>query len=251
MSFMNIGIITAGGSGKRMQTNDIPKQFLLVCNKPIIIYTLEHFERCKDIDGIVISCLEDWIPHLKKLVDDFRISKVKDIVKGGKSGQSSIYNAILAAKKIVKDEACIVLVHDGVRPLISTELISDSIQTVKEYGSCITTAPVNETIACVCEVDRKVKQVLDRDNLVVARAPQSFWLDDLLALHTKANNDNRHNFVDSCQMANYYGKELEYIEGPHDNIKITTLEDYYILRTIIQTREDKQFMQINMGPREI
>lgn len=236
---MNIAIITAGGSGKRMKTNDIPKQFLLVCNKPIVIYTLEHFEKCEDIDAVVISCIEEWIPHMKKIVEEFRITKVLRIVKGGETGQESIRNGLNAVHDLCSDDESIILVHDGVRPLISSKLISENINTVKKYGSCVTTAPVNETVVCVNE--GQISNVLNRSNLRLARAPQSFYLNDMLSAHQRAEKENIHSFVDSCQLMSFYGTQLHYLEGPHDNIKITTVEDYYILRTMIQRREDDQF----------
>lgn len=236
---MNIAIITAGGSGKRMKTNDIPKQFLLVCNKPIIIYTLEHFEKCNDIDAVVISCIEEWIPHMKKIIEEFRITKVVSVVKGGETGQESIRNGLNVAHDLCKDDNSIILVHDGVRPLINPELISANINVVKKYGSCVTTAPVNETVVCVNE--EQISNVLNRSTLRLARAPQSFYLSDMLSAHERAKKENKHSFIDSCQLMGFYGIPLHYLEGPHDNIKITTVEDYYILRTIIERREDNQF----------
>lgn len=236
---MNIAIITAGGSGKRMNTNDIPKQFLRVCNKPIIVYTMEHFENCPEIDAIIVSCIADWIPHMRKIVDDFGMKKVKAIVRGGESGQESIYNGLISARKLSRDTNNIVLVHDGVRPLIDEELIKENIHCVKENGSCITTASVNETVTVFSNT--KIEKVLDRNTLLHARAPQSFWLEDLLICHNKAITEKKMDFIDSCHLMNYYGYKLNVLEGPASNIKITTKQDYYIMRTIIQTYEDEQF----------
>ena len=145
---MNIGVIFAGGIGTRMTSKALPKQFLKMYGKEIIIYTLEHFEDHKDIDAIVVACVKEWIPFLEELVDRYRLQKVKKIVPGGITGQDSIYQGLKAAKEVAGNEKSIVLVHDGVRPLINEDLITDCIRSVKEKGSAITTAPVIETIIC-------------------------------------------------------------------------------------------------------
>ena len=148
---MNIGVIFAGGVGSRMHSKDVPKQFLEIHNKPIIIHTLEYFERNDEIDAVVISCVEEWIPFLEKLLYKYRIEKVKKVVRGGATGQLSIYNGLRAAKEVAGDEKSIVLIHDGVRPLISEELLSANIESVKKYGSAITSGIVKETIVIVGE----------------------------------------------------------------------------------------------------
>ena len=116
---MNIAVIFAGGVGSRMHSKERPKQFLEMYNKPIIIHTLEHFEKYKDIDAIVVVCINGWIQYLKDLLYKFRIEKVKLVVPGGTTGQLSIYNGLKAAKEIAGNEKSIVLIHDGVRPLMS------------------------------------------------------------------------------------------------------------------------------------
>lgn len=131
---MNIGVIFAGGVGSRMHSKDTPKQFLNVHDKPIIIHTLEHFEKNPEIDAVVIACISDWIPHLEKLLYQYRIEKVKKIVSGGESGQLSIYNGLCAAEEIAAGNKAIALIHDGVRPLIDVQLLSENIRYVKEKG---------------------------------------------------------------------------------------------------------------------
>ena len=143
---MNIGVIFAGGVGSRMHSKDRPKQFLDIYNKPIIVHTIEHFQNSEDIDSIVVVCIEGWIDYMNQLVYQYRLNKVKKIVPGGKTGQLSIYNGLIAAQEIARDEENIVLIHDGVRPLINEELIKRNIQDVKDYGSSITSGIVKETI---------------------------------------------------------------------------------------------------------
>jgi 2-C-methyl-D-erythritol 4-phosphate cytidylyltransferase len=236
---MNIGVIFAGGVGSRMHSKERPKQFLELYNKPIIIHTLEHFENNNEIDAIVIACVADWIPYLEKLLYKFRIEKVKKIVSGGKTGQLSIYNGLRAARDIAGDEKSIVLIHDGVRPLISSQLLSDNIASVKKYGSSITAGVVKETIVVVDE-DLEVEQVPSRAKSRVAKAPQSFWLDDILAVHEQALTDGEDNSIDSCTLMKQYGKKLHMIDGPYENIKITTPDDFYMMRAILEAKENNQ-----------
>ena len=159
---MNIGVIFAGGVGSRMHSKDRPKQFLEMYNKPIIVHTLEYFENHPMIDAIVVVCIKDWIPYLEKLLYKFRIDKVKKIVPGGETGQLSIYNGLRAAKEIAGEEKSIVLIHDGVRPLISEKLITNNIETVMKHGSAITTAKVKETILVVNEGKSSIDYVPSR-----------------------------------------------------------------------------------------
>ena len=142
---MNIALIFAGGSGKRMNTKARPKQFLELHGKPIIIYTLEQFEMQPSVDGIVVVCLEGWISHLERMIRKFGMEKVKAIVPGGASGQESIFNGVKKIHELYPEDA-VVLVHDGVRPLIDGDTIQAAIECTLEHGSAITTAPAIETI---------------------------------------------------------------------------------------------------------
>lgn len=237
---MNIAVIFAGGVGSRMHSKDKPKQFLEMYNKPIIIHTLEHFEKHSRIDAIVVVCIEEWIPYFKKLLYKFRIEKVKAVVPGGETGQLSIYNGLVAAKKIVGNDKSIVLIHDGVRPLINEKLITDNIDTVQKHGSAITTAKVKETILVVNEGESTIDYVPSRSNSRVAKAPQSFWLDDILLAHEKSLAEGENNCIDSCTMMQKYGVDLYLIDGPGENIKITTPEDFYTMRAILEAKENAQ-----------
>lgn len=236
---MNIVVIFAGGSGQRMHTKDIPKQFLEMHGKPIIIYTLELFEKHPEIDAIVIACKEDWIEYLEKLLYKYRIEKVKKIVPGGDTGQMSIYNGLMAAQEVSKGEEAIVLVHDGVRPLINQKVISDNIESVKTHGSAITTAIVKETILVVND-NEEIVDVPDRAKSRVAKAPQSFWLKNILAAHNRAQKEGIFDCIDSCTMMKMYGYPLYLVDGPYENIKITTPDDFYTMRALLDAQEDEQ-----------
>ncbi|MBQ9334663.1 MAG: 2-C-methyl-D-erythritol 4-phosphate cytidylyltransferase [Lachnospiraceae bacterium] len=248
---MTIAVIFAGGAGKRMNSVDKPKQFLELYQKPIIIRTLEHFERHDEIDAIVVVCIEEGISYLKELLDEYRIQKVIKIVPGGETGQDSIYKGLVAAKEISsehfdekdgnKSEDTIVLIHDGVRPMINAQLISDNIESVRQFGSAITTGGVTETIL---ETDgNKIVKVPERKDSRVAKAPQSFYLRDILNAHEKAIEEGKHDYIDSCTLMQHYGYSLNLVDGPAENIKITTQMDYYLCRAFYEAEEDEQFLR--------
>ncbi|WEV56573.1 2-C-methyl-D-erythritol 4-phosphate cytidylyltransferase [Ligilactobacillus acidipiscis] len=236
---MNTAVIFAGGVGSRMHSKDLPKQFLKMHGKPIIIHTLELFEDNSEIDNIVVSCLADWMEYLKKLVKKYNLKKVKLIVKGGRSGQESIYNGLKAAEIVGNRKGDIVLIHDGVRPLINSKTISDNIASVKKNGSAITSVKVKETILIV-DKDESINEVPNRAASRLARAPQSFYLDDILRAHERAINENKFDFIDSCSMMQYYGKKLYLVNGPQENIKITTPDDFYTMRALLDAKENAQ-----------
>ncbi len=236
---MNIGVIFAGGVGQRMHTANKPKQFLEMHKKPIIIYTLEHFEHHKDIDAVVVACVESWIDYLNELLVKFHITKVKKVVPGGATGQLSIYHGLVAAREVSAGEKSIVLIHDGVRPLINGDVITRNIEGVKKNGSAITSAIVKETIVLVGDENR-IDTVVERSRSRVAKAPQSFWLDEILENHEKALREGNDNFIDSCTLMRHYGHSLSLIDGPYENIKITTPDDYYTMRAILDAQENAQ-----------
>lgn len=237
---MNIGVIFAGGVGSRMHLKDRPKQFLEIYNKPIIVHTIEHFQQNPEIDAVAVVCVAEWMDYFAALVEQYRLDKVKKVVPGGASGQLSIYNGLLAARELAGGEDAVVLIHDGVRPLISSELLTRNIRAVEEYGSSITCGVVTETII---EIDDggEIKTVPDRAHSRVAKAPQSFRLSDILAAHERALAEGRTDFIDSCTIMRHYGYPLHTIDGPYENIKITTPEDFYTMRAVLQSREDRQF----------
>lgn len=235
---MNIAVIFAGGSGSRMHTKSRPKQFLEYQGKPIIIYTLELFDNHPMIDAIVVACIDSWIPFLKKMLKKFEINKVKKIVSGGETGQDSIYNGLVAAKDISQGKEDIVLIHDGVRPLITEQTITDNIKMVKSEGSCITCIPATETFI-VTQPDGGL-EIPTRANSLIARAPQSFYLKDILDTHEQARKEGRHDFIDSCSMMHHYGHKLGKVIGPMENIKITTPTDYFVFKAMVEVHENQQ-----------
>lgn len=236
---MNIAVIFAGGVGRRMNSKDRPKQFLLVHGKPIIVHTIELFESHKEIDGIIVACVEDWIPYMEEMKYRYRLDKIGKIVPGGETGQMSIYYGLCAAEEVYGAESNIVLIHDGVRPLIDAKTISDNIRSVKETGTAITCTQAKETVILVDD-ESNVQQVPSRKHSRLVQAPQSFWLEDILRVDRQAVADGYTNMIDSCTMMHTYGHELSVVIGPTENIKITTPDDFYTFRALYDARENQQ-----------
>jgi 2-C-methyl-D-erythritol 4-phosphate cytidylyltransferase len=234
---MNNVLIFAGGSGTRMNSRGRPKQFLQFYGKELIIHTLENFENHPQIDNIVVVCIEDWIDYLKQILEKFGITKVKKIVPGGSTGQESIYKGLCAIKTFAPEDS-VVLIHDGVRPFINEDVITNCIQSVKEHGSAITVVPAIETIVTL--EDNKIDTITDRSKCYHARAPQCFLLGNILDAHDKAIKDGNINMIDSASLMKAYGYELWTVPGNVDNIKITTPADFYTFKALYEVRENQQ-----------
>ena len=237
----NIAVIFAGGTGKRMNTNAQPKQFLELYGKPILIYTLEIFDTHPGIDGIILVILEDWIEYTNDLIKKFGIAKVEAVIPGGDTALHSQRNGLEKAAQLHPADT-IVLIHDGVRPLIDHDTITRNIEMVKERGCAITVAPAIETIAIRTETG-EVGEIIERDRCELARAPQSFYLGDLLAAHRLAERDSL-NFIDSATMMKHYGHPMYTVQGLPENIKITTPNDYYMFKALTDARENSRIFGV-------
>lgn len=238
---MNHAVIFAGGTGSRMNSKKLPKQFLKIYGKPVIIHTLESFEKCASIDDIIIVIIDGWVEYLNKLISQYHITKVKKIVTGGETGQQSIYNGL----KELNDG--IVLVHDGVRPFITDELIEKNIDVANKTGIAITCVKAKETLVTV--EDNTIVGVLNRKNSYIARAPQTFNVALLKSAHHKAIAEKNYSFVDSCAIVKHYYPEsiFNIIECGSDNIKITTQEDFYLAKAMFSLEEDEQLYEFRRG----
>ncbi len=234
---MNIAVIFAGGVGKRMKTKGLPKQFLKIDGVPILVHTLRHFQNSGVIDAIVVVMLDSYIGHTRELVREYGLTKVADVVPGGSTGQESIYHGLLAAEKLSDGPETVVLIHDGVRPIVEDGLIEANVRSVREFGSAVSSVRCKETIVTVDEESRRICDVPDRNVAWIARAPQSFFLRDILALHRDCREKGINDTIDSCTMMRNYGRELHVVETSSTNIKVTTPEDYYLAEAIIQMEE--------------
>jgi len=240
---MNTALIFAGGTGERMNSNTVPKQFLRVHEKPVLIYTLEHFENHDDIDNICVVYLAGWVTYLKKMLKLYEITKVKWLVKGGNTAQESVFNGLSEIyANTTKPKETIILIHDGVRPLIDGDLITKCIDSVKKYGSAVTIAPVSETIINTNSngTIETIEKIKDRSTHKFARAPQCFFLEDIYAIHKKSKENGIKGVLDSATLMQQNGHTLFTIDGPAKNIKITTPMDYYIFKALLNAQENAQ-----------
>lgn len=241
---MNIAVLFAGGVGSRMKAGTVPKQFLEIHGKPVIVHTLELFEQHPEIDAIAVAILPSARAELEKLIRRFDIDKVRWVVDGGATGQESRHNALKAIAADCPDDT-VVLVHDGVRPLIDAKIISQNIDLVKRKGNAITCSKVTETI--VESRDHKIMNVIPRDHLYAAQAPQSFRLGEILALYDRAVSEGENDSIDSCSLMYKYGEEINRITGPKTNIKITTADDLHVARTYFSIIENQQLYGMPSG----
>ena len=241
MSKKNIAIIFAGGTGTRMGAG-LPKQFLQINGKPILIHTLDNFQNSPSIDKIYIACKADYIEQTRREVEKYQITKVAAIVPGGNTSQDSIFNALSKAREENSDDS-IVLIHDGVRPFLSEEVIRANIESVNKHGSAITCTSWYETVI-LSENGEKIEQVPSRDIAYTAQAPQSFYLGEIVDAHieTRKINPEYIDIVDSCSLLRKMGKEIYIVKGNRGNIKVTTPEDFYILRALLQYKENEQIL---------
>lgn len=231
---MNIALIIAGGCGKRMK-QDIPKQFLSVNDKPVIVYTLEAFQRHPNIDAIVVVCIDGWHEILKAYCKQFNITKVVSIVSGGENGQASIKNGLDEINNKFNEDD-IVLVHDAIRPLVSDEIISDCIVKCNEKGSAIAAIPCAEAMLIT---DGKVesKESFDRDKLMRTQTPQTFKLKKLLWAHDEAKKRGITNSVASCTLMVELGEKVYFSLGSEKNLKLTTPTDLDIFKALLDVKK--------------
>lgn len=228
-------VIFAGGIGSRMEGAVVPKQFLELGGKPIIVHTIEHFEDHPEIDGIVVVCVDEWIDRMRELATQYRLNKIIEIVPGGNTGQESIFNGLIVLSQKQVGSDAIVLIHDGVRPLIDTNTITACIESVNTRGCTATIAPSQETIIEIS--NNKTINVLDRSICKLARAPQGFRFEELYNAHLRAQGRGLTDFTDSISLMAHFGYQIFTIEGPVDNIKITTKKDYFAFKGYMDYKE--------------
>lgn len=224
---MVYSIIFAGGTGKRMHSEDIPKQFLTVDGKPIIIHTLEHFSDNDEINNIVVVCLASWIETLKKQISKFGIKKVSQILPGGETGFQSIHIGLEEISKSALDED-IVLICDGVRPILSDELINRCIEETRMYGTAVPVTPSIDSVL-FSEDGKECNQRLERKKIFITQAPQGYKMKKIMAAHTAAEESGIEP-ISSADLLIELGETVHLIEGIRENIKVTTQEDLHSLR---------------------
>lgn len=233
---MNIALIIAGGTGERMH-QDIPKQFLNVDDKPVIIYTLEAFQNHPDIDSIYVVCLNGWQEILKAYARQFNLDKLECIVEGGLNGQDSIRNGVYAiAEKYQEND--LILVHDAIRPMLSAEIISDNIVKCKKFGNAITVIPCMEAML-KSENHAISEETVLRDSLFRAQTPQTVSVGEAVWLHQEALKRGITNSVATCTLLIELGKKVYFAKGSEKNIKITNTDDIEMFRALLSLKKNK------------
>lgn len=231
-----VAILTAAGTGIRTH-QDIPKQFLHVENKPIIIYTMEAFQKHPSIDEICVVILEGWEQILWAYAKQFNISKLKYVVQGGSTGQESIYNGLRVVKE-QHNESDIVIVHDGNRPLVSSEIITDSLVKQQKYGSAVAVIPCTEVVF-VSEKGDSSRKSIRREELWRTQTPHSYTIGALWEAHQIAKEKGIANMAASCSLMEALGKESYFSMGSEKNLKITTVEDIEIFKALLNAKNDE------------
>lgn len=229
----HIGLLIAGGSGSRMH-QDIPKQFLTVNERPVIVYTLEAFEKHPEIDAIAVACIKGWEMVLWAYAKQFNIKKLQFVVPGGANGQDSIRNGIYELEKHF-DKDDIVLIHDANRPLVSAEIISDNIRVAHEFGNAITAIPCAEAMM---ETEDGIISIgsYPRDKLKRTQTPHAFHIGEICDLHRRALEAGITNSVASCTLKAEMGEQVYFSAGSEKNIKLTTIEDIDIFKALLAAR---------------
>ena len=233
---MNIALLLAGGSGVRTE-QDVPKQFLNVYEKPIILYTLEAFQKHPDINGIIVSCLDGWHEILRVYARDAGITKLQRIVKGGENGQASARNALRELQDICKEDD-IVLIHDAIRPMVSADIISDCIVKCRQYGSGLAALRCQETIIRTQD-GIKGNEGISRKDIMRVQTPQAYRYGQVMKAHEEALRKGITNAVYTNTLMLDLGATLYFSKGSSKNIKITTMEDVEIFKALYKVeRED-------------
>ena len=227
----NYVLLLAGGVGTRMGA-EVPKQFLCVDEKPIIVYSIENFQKSKKIDGIVVVCIKEWIPHLEELIRVYNLDKVKWIVEGGSCGHYSIQNGVFFLEdKINKND--IVIISDAVRPVVANNLIDDVITTANKNGNACSSIVCHSPLVLT---DDYMSSIVDiaREKVMLTQAPQAFKYHLLLKYYRLAQAEKKKDFTYTSSLFIHYGERIFFSLGSSLNIKITKKEDLNLFKALLE-----------------
>ena len=234
----NIALIIAGGSGKRMG-QEIPKQFLTVDDKPIIIYTLENFEYNEYINEIIVVCIDGWHDVLKAFCKQFNIAKVKHVISGGDTVQESIFNGVKKAYEMYDKDDCLII-HDSIRPLVDESVLNDVINVCHQKGNAATSMPYNEQIFVVGGDCQATSKYIPRETIRRVSTPQAYTLGKLYECYVRAFKENigiaGSSYTNTMMVE--LGEILYLAKGSDKNIKLTTKDDFYIFKAYITAKKD-------------
>lgn len=234
----NYVILLAGGVGSRMGA-DIPKQFLEVKGKPIIVYSLENFQCNPQIDKIVIVCKSDWIEHLRILVDKYEISKVSWIIEGGETGHDSIRNGVFFLKDKVNPNDFII-VHDAVRPVLPQKAINELLKVAHENGNASSSIACHPPIVYTEDFRSGISDI-DREHVMLTASPQAFLYSTALRCYEQAESEDKHNFTFTSSLFIHYGERVYFAKGTTCNIKITQKEDLALFEALLSVPEELMY----------
>lgn len=236
-NIINSAVIAAGGSGTRMGGN-VPKQFVRIGGIPIIVRTLLKFETCSDIDEIIVVVRDCDIETVKILLDEYKITKLTRIVKGGATRQASVLNGINAAS------GRFVFIHDAARPFVTPEQISEVVNETHRFGAAALGVPIKDTLKTVKE-DGMISKTVDRENKYSIQTPQGFEIEMIRAAHREAERKGV-SVTDDCALAELSGASVKIVEGSSLNIKLTTPEDIILAEGILNS-EKGETEQVRVG----
>ena len=231
---MVIALISAGGTSQRIK-QDIPKQFIHIENKPLVIYTLEAFQKHPSIDSILVVCLDGWHEILSAYSKQFNITKLKYIISGGKTGHDSIYNGLRELNKHYKNDDT-VIIHDGNRPMISQEILSEGLSTYKKHGSAVAAIPCTEVVF-KCLNNNIPNEEIPRETIMRTQTPHIFNLGKLTWAYNKASENNT-KYPAACSLLYSLGEKINFFTGSEKNIKITTIDDIDIFKALLNTQDN-------------
>lgn len=231
-------VLLAGGTGSRLG-GSMPKQFLSLNDKPVIVHTLENFEKNSNIDGITVVCIKDWIPHLKEILLEYKISKVTDIVAGGETGHDSTRNGIFSLSSRLSDDDY-VIVHDAARPILPQAAIDEMLRIAHEKGNASLAVPCYETVIYTDDGVSGMEE-LDRSKIMRIQTPQAYRYKPLLELYKKADEENKHDFIYADLVLIYYGETVYFSRGFTNNIKITRKEDIPLCKALMTFSEEELY----------
>ena len=235
---MNVAIIIAGGKGSRMG-QDIPKQFINVYDKPVLIYTLESFEKHPQIDAIEVVCIDGWHDVLRAYAKQFNIKKLKWIVSGGTTGQESIKNGVYNLDGVCdKDDN--IIIHDGVRPLVDEEVLTDVISKCNQYGNAVSSLPYNEQIF-ILDDEKTTTKYIPRETLRRVVTPQAYKFNMLIEAYKEAFEKKIGIYGSSYTntMMVELGKKLYFAAGSEKNIKLTTKDNLEMFKAYLKMNKDE------------
>lgn len=238
---MNYAIVLAAGVGQRMRNGGLPKQFLKLMGKPIIIYTLEKFEESQEIDRMIVVCHGSYIDYMGELLRLYQIKKVTDIVVGGSDRQISLRRGLSAIAEDGGKPKDIVVIHDGVRPLVELSTIQENIRVAGQFGCAITVHPVTETVVVTNMQEAGMADFQKRSDTYSMTAPQTFQLGRLMEAYEKVDQlgEGEIPLLDAAMVYAQAGGEVHLVKQQGTNIKITTPEDYYFLKAMLELEENK------------